>query len=253
MDQLTPPGFGTARSARPGSGADSTVRISTAPMAFFLLAYHPDHWEVVEIEGERVWVPDLIFQPIVPGVNGTREARRPGGDPDYRIWRGRIEDKGGVVLDGPIMSEYLRTAKVLPPKGNVLVEHHYHVGGFPERAGSKFHMRVNTDIWNAWRRSLCGRVDGIPEQPDPGTARSILNRKRQRVDVMLPMLGQSNAAAAQPMIKARQAELEAVESMTGATSTAPDAFGTARGETKDPPEAPPPPKPRRGGRKSPPA
>ena len=184
--QTPTPTAGPTASPFSASPFDDGGRITAASRAAFFLRAHPLAWEVVEVDGAAVWVPQLSRHELLPGAQGIRTlTRAEEGDPRlaWRAARQQQESEGFVYLDPTA-----QIAERYRPEG---IDASTYCYGIPcvdrqRRPGMRF-----TELWevpvptpagmsqvfrydheraNAWRASR-GRWSGAPAQsPHHGSA-----------------------------------------------------------------------------------
>ncbi|MAL02703.1 MAG: hypothetical protein CL625_00280 [Arenimonas sp.] len=174
---------------------DDGGRITCAPRPAFFLRAHPLAWEVVDVEGAPVWVPQLSRHELLPGAQGIRTlTRAEQGDPRlaWRAARQQQEGEGFVYLDP--------TAEIDPrfrPEGIDAATYCYAIPcidrqrrpgvrftelwevPIPTPPGMSQVFRFDHDLANAWRASLV--ADGLVPQPNPLIMEREIRRARQRL------------------------------------------------------------------------
>ena len=213
--QTPTPTAGPTASPFSASPFDDGGRITAPSRAAFFLRAHPLAWEVVEVDGAAVWVPQLSRHELLPGAQGIRTlTRAEEGDPRlaWRAARQQQESEGFVYLDPTA-----QIAERYRPEG---IDASTYCYGIPcvdrqRRPGMRF-----TELWevpvptpagmsqvfrydheraNAWRASLV--ADGLVPQPNPLIMDRQIRRARERV---------ARAQAAAPG-QARDEKVAAVE------------------------------------------
>jgi len=150
---------------------DEAPKLPIVANAPFYLLHSPFSWELVELEGEWIWLPSFGELYEMAGVNGVEEIRQ---GPDSTLARMRLEDKGILVL---------------PREFGYLTRYETKFGGYhyrliwdvPKIIGNKVFWNLNETEFNKWRLSLIetGVIDA-PEIEVIEAKRALLDRKIDR-------------------------------------------------------------------------
>ena len=140
-----------------------------APAPPFFLIFNPGEWELGDIDGRPVWLPQLAILWEVPGVNNVRGTR---GGADSSMARMKLAEQGQTVLD-----QSLGYVKRLPARGGRW--HHCLTWDHTRQIGNKTLTRHDDQGFNRWRLELL--ENGTIPKPDPEVLEITIERLSDRV------------------------------------------------------------------------
>lgn len=167
----TQPAEGTFAGRRPEPPPAPNNRVQLPPSQDFVFLWHPEMWDVVEVDGEPKLAPRLREFRYEPGVAGVEEVKRQrGGNPRRALAtqaeRGFLPVDPNVIVHawGRDEEGYVRMYDGV--RGPV----HLSVWHRPYVLGGRVVVDFDEEGWNAWRASLVGTT--VPA-PDARTQRAL--------------------------------------------------------------------------------
>jgi len=154
-----------------GTRQQTAPLLNVMPNAPFYLLHSPFSWELVQMNGQYVWLPHFGQLHEIAGVNGIEETRQGA---DSTVARMKLMENGQTVID----REYGYIARYETKSGG----YHYRMKwDVPKQIGSKVFWNTDTDAYNDWRLSLVQM--GIIDPPEIEVIQSkvaLLDRKIDR-------------------------------------------------------------------------
>ena len=154
-----------------GTRQQTAPLLNVMPNAPFYLLHSPFSWELVQMNGQYVWLPHFGQLHEIAGVNGIEETRQGA---DSTVARMKLIENGQTVID----REYGYISRYETKSGG----YHYRMKwDVPKQIGSKVFWNTDTDAYNDWRLSLVQM--GIIDPPEIEVIQSkvaLLDRKIDR-------------------------------------------------------------------------